>query len=174
MWHSCTDGYRQLWANREQKLIWAQCLTIHHVDMKSWKKKKNTQEEKTHSDTCSGIQSVTHLIYNIHKHSYTLTYTDTFTYWHIHSWTYLLIRLHFHINMLTYVDMLIHFLHMNMLVPSHTERLMYSHSLTHEHFHTWTYLNIHWNMCSHSYTHRSLTCQVYTFTQMMVLKCTCM
>lgn len=108
---------------------------------------KNTLNHMlTHSVT------VTHLIYNIHKHSYTLTYTDTFTYWHIHSWTYLLIRLHFHINMLTYVDMLIHFLCMNMLVPSHTQRLIYSHSLTHEHFHTWTYLNIHWNICAHTHT----------------------
>lgn len=127
---SCTAGYRQFWANREEKLICAQCLTFHHVGMQSWKK---TQGEETHSNPCSYIQShfpnksVTHI--RILTHSLTQMHADTLTHEHIYSLSYIFASTCWHVWTCS------RFLHMNTLVHSHTKRLLHSGSLTHEHAH---------------------------------------
>lgn len=55
----------------------------------------------------------------------------------------------------------------------HTERLIYSHSLTHKWGHTQTYLHIHWIKCAHTYSYHLPRCQVHTLTWMIIDTCTC-
>ena len=54
-----------------------------------------------------------------------------------------------------------------------TQRLIYSHSLTHKWGHTQTYLHIHWLKCAHTYSYHLPRCQVHTLTWMIIDTCTC-